>query len=133
MAGITLDGKFYPLTSNGNGALGIENLKSVVGFAGDVARKVKAFKADGKYDWWERLRSLGLVVEGVQLLPRYNDLLNEIKDLSASEYAELVAYAVAEFGLDGTRAAVLVANVVPKVVQIINLSLGVYQDVDSVF
>ena len=130
--GISFDGKFYAFTAE-RGELGIENLKSVVGFAGDVARKVKAFKEDGRFDWIERLRSLGIVVEGVQLLPKYRVVVDEIADLGLDEYNELVAHAVREFNLGQSEAAFLIANLVPKVLQLFTTARSIYDSVDDLF
>lgn len=130
--GITMDGKFYAFSAE-RGELGVETLKSVISFAGDVARKIKAFKADGRFDWFERLRSLGIVFEGVQLLPKYRTVVDEIADLGMSEYTELVQHAVSEFDLGQSEAAFLITNTVPKVLQLFQIGRSIYDDVDDLF
>jgi hypothetical protein len=84
-------------------SVGIEGVKAVIKLAVDLEVAVSKSTADGKFDVLDIGNFVQPVLDVPGLIANAGDLVTELKDLSAEESAEVLAYA-ASLQLDGVKA-----------------------------
>ena len=83
---------------------GIENLKIALGFAIGLGEKIeKALADDGKITWNELFSFIPVLTGVPAVIKAAPQLLDEFKDLSEAEKAELHDWLVTELDLDNDK------------------------------
>jgi len=84
--------------------VGTDNLKTVIGVALKMKRKVTKYLQDGKINAFEGVGISLSVLGALRLVPLWPAIKLELADLDEEELAELVALVAPEFGVDAEQA-----------------------------
>lgn len=87
---------------------GIDALKKVVDFGGEVCAAYESAKADGKVDWKDLPAAFGPGKALIMLAPVIGSIPKEFGDLDEAEKGELKQHAMEKFSLSDKKAEKLV-------------------------
>ena len=130
---ITFEGRSFPLHPTNSGRVGIDNLRQITLFAGSIWRKISRQMEDGKISVFEAATSVFALAEGLQFLPKADQIRAEIMDLSEAEAAQLLSEIGREFGFDPAKAREVLQKIVVPSVEIATLSAGVLSEARVLF
>lgn len=114
--------------------LGIDALKSIVTHIGKIAEKIKKFKEDGKYSFWEKMQTGFVVVGGtIEMATEAGKIWKELQDLDQKEVHQLVMHFASTFKINTAKAELFVKKIAIPVLQMLEDGSQVVSDIDDVF
>lgn len=114
--------------------LGIDALKSIITHIGRIAKKIKEFKKDGKYSFWEKMQTGFVVVGGsIELATEAGKIWKELQDLDQKEIHQLVMHFASTFNIDTKKAELFVTKIAIPVLKMLEDGSQVVSDIDDVF
>lgn len=115
-------------------AIGIESLKAIVNHLGRITKRIKEFKKDGKYSFWEKMQT-GFIITGgaIEIATDAGKIWRELEDLDQSEIRELVLYFASSFHIDTAKASLFVEKIAIPILKMLEDGSQLITGIDDVF
>lgn len=113
---------------------GVENLKKIVVSVGNISKKIKKFKSDGKYSFIEKIKTGFIISDGLlDIAQDGKKIVQEIKDLSRNEIHELIMHIASVFTIDTAKAENFFNKIIIPTLNILQEISLLVDGIDDVF
>lgn len=97
---IGIDGNMFELGTSQDNKFGIDNIKALASYVGQLAKKLNSYQADGKFSFWEKLQFGFEVGNGLEFATKIDKIISELNDLNQEELGQVSLHLNQEFGWD---------------------------------